>query len=45
MKAHEFDTKFESDDDILDVLDLSNIKRPTQKQKRVNVDFPTWMLD
>ena len=45
MKAHEFDIKFESDDDILDDLDLSNIKRPTQKQKRVNVDFPTWMLD
>nr|AKN40430.1 Helix-turn-helix protein, CopG family [Vibrio tasmaniensis] len=45
MKAHEFDAKFESDDDILGDLDLSNIKRPMQKQKRVNVDFPTWMLD
>ncbi|MDH5929085.1 CopG family transcriptional regulator [Vibrio lentus] len=45
MKAHEFDAKFESDDDVLDDLDLSNIKRPMQKQKRVNVDFPTWMLD
>ena len=35
MKAHEFDAKFESDDDILGDLDLSNIKRPMQKQKRV----------
>ena len=45
MKAHEFDAKFESDEDILGDLDLSKIKRPMQKQKRVNVDFPTWMLD
>ena len=45
MKAHEFDAKFESDDDILGGLDLSQAKRPMQKQKRVNVDFPTWMLE
>ena len=45
MKAHEFDAKFESDDDILGDLDLSQAKRPMQKQKRVNVDFPAWMLE
>lgn len=45
MKAHEFDAKFESEDDILGDLDLSKVKRPMQKQKRVNVDFPAWMLD
>ncbi|MEF1291968.1 type II toxin-antitoxin system BrnA family antitoxin [Vibrio sp. M260118] len=45
MKAHEFDDKFESDDDILGDLDLSKAKRPMQKQKRVNVDFPAWMLE
>ncbi|GAL14938.1 helix-turn-helix protein CopG family [Vibrio astriarenae] len=45
MKAHEFDAKFESGGDILDELDLSNVKRPMQKQKRVNVDFPVWMLE
>jgi len=45
MRAHEFDAKFESDDDILGDLDLSKVKRPMQKQKRVNVDFPAWMLD
>ncbi|HCM0873413.1 TPA: CopG family transcriptional regulator [Vibrio parahaemolyticus] len=45
MKAHEFDAKFESDDDILGDLDLSKVKRPMQKQKRVNVDFPAWMLE
>ncbi|WED22924.1 BrnA antitoxin family protein [Vibrio sp. JC009] len=45
MKAHEFDAKFESDEDILGDLDLSKAKRPMQKQKRVNVDFPAWMLE
>lgn len=45
MKAHEFDAKFASDDDILGDLDLSQAKRPMQKQKRVNVDFPAWMLE
>ncbi|MGL6001538.1 MAG: type II toxin-antitoxin system BrnA family antitoxin [Plesiomonas sp.] len=46
MKAHEFDAKFESDDDdIVMDLDLSQVKRPMQKQKRVNVDFPAWMLE
>ncbi|ELJ8717904.1 CopG family transcriptional regulator, partial [Vibrio cholerae] len=39
MKAHEFDAKFESDDDdIVMDLDLSQAKRPMHKQKRVNVD-------
>ncbi|MGP9802519.1 type II toxin-antitoxin system BrnA family antitoxin [Rheinheimera sp. NSM] len=45
MKAHEFDARFENDDDIVSDLDLSQAKRPMQKQKRVNVDFPAWMLE
>ncbi len=45
MKANEFDTKFDNGDDILDDLDLSKAKRPMQSQKRVNVDFPTWMVE
>ncbi|WP_133511231.1 type II toxin-antitoxin system BrnA family antitoxin [Candidatus Thiosymbion oneisti] len=45
MNAHEFDAKFESDNDILGDLDLSEAERPMQKQKRVNVDFPAWMLE
>ncbi|MEE9318873.1 MAG: CopG family transcriptional regulator [Granulosicoccus sp.] len=28
-----------------DELDLSTAKRPNQKQKRINVDFPTWVID
>ena len=46
MKAKSFDKKFDDNkSDIVDELDLSTIKRPNQEQKRVNVDFPTWMID
>lgn len=44
MKAKAFDRKFEEGEDILDALDLSKAKRPMQEQKRVNVDFPSWMV-
>ncbi len=45
MKAKKFDTDFDSGKDITDSLDLSKTKRPNQQQRRVNVDFPTWMID
>lgn len=46
MKASEFDTKFdEGNEDILSDLDLSSATRVNQQQKRVNVDFPVWMID
>ncbi len=46
MKAKSLDKKFdENKSDIVDELDLSTIKRPNQAQKRVNVDFPTWMIE
>ncbi|REL27075.1 CopG family transcriptional regulator [Thalassotalea euphylliae] len=45
MKASDFDKKFDDGEDIIEHLDLSNVKRPMQKTKRVNVDFPAWMLD
>ena len=44
MKAKALDKKFDDDQDILDVLDLSKARRPNQEQKRVNVDFPIWMI-
>ena len=45
MKAKDFDKKFdEGKEDIIDELDLSNIKRPNQTPRRVNVDFPEWMI-
>jgi len=46
MKAKRFDKQFDDDaTDIIDSLDLSTTKRPNQAQKRVNVDFPTWMIE
>jgi hypothetical protein len=44
MKAEEFDNKFEADEDITNYLDISRAVRPKQLQKRVNVDFPIWMI-
>ena len=46
MKAKDFDKKFDDNkQDIVDDLDLSTIKRPNQSQKRINVDFPSWVID
>ena len=45
MKAKDFEQQFEEDVDITASLVLSKTKRVLQKQKRVNVDFPTWMLE
>ncbi len=46
MKAKKFDQKFdENKSDIVGDLDLSTIKRPNQQQRRVNVDFPSWMIE
>ncbi len=44
MKASELDKKFDEGQDISEFLDLSQAKRPGQEQKRVNVDFPVWMI-
>lgn len=45
MKAKTFDRKFNKGEDITNALDLTKARRPLQEQKRVNVDFPTWMVD
>ena len=44
MKASEFDKNFDEGKDISKHLDFSKARRPTQEQKRVNVDFPLWMI-
>ena len=45
MKAEKFEQQFDEDVDITATLDLSKAKRVLQEQRRVNVDFPTWMID
>ena len=44
MKAKEFDHQFDEGKDISKNLDLSKSKRLGREQKRVNVDFPLWMI-
>jgi hypothetical protein len=45
MKAKKFDRDFDQGKDITGALDLSKARRPKQEQKRVNVDFPIWMIE
>ena len=45
MKAKKFEQQFDEGVDLTASLDLSKAKRVLQEQKRVNVDFPTWMID
>jgi len=44
MKAEDFEKKFDEGQSILEDLDLSKARRPEQEQRRVNVDFPVWMI-
>jgi len=44
MKARDLDKKFDAGENITKHLDLSQARRPRQEQRRVNVDFPVWMI-
>lgn len=44
MKASEFDRKFDEDEDVTAELNVSEARRPGLEQQRVNVDFPSWMV-
>ena len=45
MKAKKFDSDFDAGKDVSHALDVAKARRPLQEQKRVNVDFPVWMID
>ena len=44
MKAKQLDKRFDSGEDISKCLDVSKAHRPEQEQRRVNIDFPIWMI-
>ena len=44
MKASEFDKKFDNGENIIDELDVAQARRPGEETKRINVDFPAWMV-
>ena len=46
MKASELDKKFDDNqEDVLEYFDISKIKMINEEPKRVNIDFPAWMVD
>ncbi len=45
MKARDFDEKFDREEDVTSDLDLSKARRRNQEPRRINVDFPTWMIE
>ncbi len=45
MKAKAIDRKFDAGEDLTKHLDLTRARRPGQEQRRVNVDFPVWMIE
>lgn len=45
MKAEEFDQAFDRGEDVSSALDLAAAQRPGLEQRRVNVDFPVWMIE
>ena len=44
MTAEQFDAAFDAGEDISDMIDWSTATRPGLQAKRVNVDFPAWMV-
>ncbi len=45
LSAKELDRKFDAGEDITMYLNLSKVRRPGHEQRRVNVDFPSWMIE
>lgn len=45
MKAKKFEQQFDDGVDLTASLNSSKARRVLQEQRRVNVDFPTWMID
>lgn len=45
MKARDFERRFNEGEDVTGDLDLSKARGPGREQRRVNVDFPLWMIE
>ena len=44
ITAAELDEKFDNGEDVSEYFDWSKARRPDQEARRVNVDFPAWMV-
>ena len=45
MKASELERKFDAGEDVSDAIDWSRARRPNLEVRRVNVDFPAWVVE
>lgn len=45
MKARKFDSAFDAGEDVDAVIDWSRARRPNVETRRVNVDFPAWVVE
>lgn len=45
VKAAQFDKRFDDGESVIGDLDVAAARRVKHEQKRVNVDFPTWMIE
>jgi hypothetical protein len=45
MKATEFDKKFDAGEDVSSAIDWTQARRLNDQPKRVNVDFPAWVVE
>ena len=45
MKAREFDRAFAAGEDVDALVDWSKARRPNVQARRVNVDFPAWVVE
>ena len=44
ITAEELDKKFDNGEDISEYVDLSTVRKVNKKLKRVNIDFPEWVV-
>ena len=45
MRAKTFDRKFDAGEGVVGRLDVRQARRVGTEPRRVNVDFPAWMVD
>jgi hypothetical protein len=45
MKEKTFDQKFDAGEEVVEQLDPGKARRAGTDPRRVNVDFPAWMVD
>ncbi|MEY4779172.1 MAG: hypothetical protein RLZZ607_485 [Pseudomonadota bacterium] len=45
ITAQELDEKFDNGEDVSAYFDLSKARRPNLEARRVNVDFPAWVVE